>query len=613
MVVRPYRTADQKIDGAVIAFHDIDARKVQAQAVDEARRYAEAIVQTVRTPLLVLDGAFRVQTANRAFHEAFATQEGDFSGRSLFELSDHAWDLPRLRAALHRLSSKEMTFDNLELERTASGASPRVLLLSGRRINFAGHGGQLVLLSMEDISPQAEKRRLFEAAAASAFESVSDEDALAAAVARLVVPAFADWCIVDVRDREGEFRRAEVVHRDPDQAVLARQIAAEAIASGAFPIVKAVRTGEALLFEDVPVTLVEAVVQSVQGTAKRIAAPPALRPRSMIVVPLFASGRVFGAITCIATDSGRRYDMTDLTTAEELGGRVGLTLERGMLSRDGLEARKVTEEARRDAVTARHAAEAANRAKSDFLAAMSHELRTPLNAIAGYTELLDIGVCGPVTDDQHADLLRIKRSADHLLRLINDVLSFAKVEAGRLEIDVADVLATEILAEVEALTTLQLVAKGVLYQREPCDPDLVVRADPERVTQVLLNLMANATKFTPAGGEISIACGTGSSEGDQPLVHIRVRDSGVGIPPEELETIFDAFEQGHRRLSDPSQGIGLGLSISRSLARAMGGDVTVESTPGAGSTFDLTLPRGPSRNPRVISESEAGPGQEPAA
>ncbi len=610
MVVRPYRTADQKIDGAVVAFHDIDARKIQAQAVDEARRYAEAIVQTVRTPLLVLDGAFRVQTANRAFHEAFATKEGDVNGRSLFEVSDHAWDLPRLRDALARVASTETTFDNLELEQTVSGAGPRILLLSGRRIDFAGHGGQLVLVSMEDISPQVEKRRLFEAVAASAFESPSDEDAIAAAVARLVVPAFTDWCIVDVRDRDGQFRRADVVHRDPNHAALARQIAAEAIASSAFPIVKAVRTAEALLFEDVPEALVEAVVQSVQGTAKRIALPPALRPRSMIVVPLFASSRVFGAITCIATDSGKRYEMTDLAAVEELGRRVGLALERGMLTRDTLEARKVAEEARRDAVTARHVAEAANRAKSDFLAAMSHELRTPLNAVAGYTELLDLGVRGPVTEEQHADLLRIRRSAHHLLRLINDVLSFAKIEAGHLEVDVTDVPATDILAEVEALTTLQMIAKGLHYRRERCDPDIIVRADPERVTQILLNLMANATKFTPAGGEISLGCGIESSAADQPLVHIRVRDSGIGIAPGELEAIFDAFEQGHRSLSDPAQGIGLGLSISRNLARAMGGDVTVESTPAAGSTFTLTLPRGPSSTPGVIGESETQPGQD---
>jgi two-component system CheB/CheR fusion protein len=593
MVVRPYRTADQKIDGAVIAFHDIDARKIRAQTVDEARRYAEAIVQTVRTPLLVLDGACRVQTANRAFHEAFSTTESDVNGRSLFELSDHAWDLPPLRAALDRLSSKETTFDNLELDQTVSGSGPRTLLLSARRINFAGHREQLVLVSIEDISPQAEKRKLFEAASASAFESAPDEDAIAAAVARLVVPAFADWCIVDTRNRDGQLRRAAVVHRDPNHAVLARQIAAEAFPSSAFPIVKAVRTAEALLFEDVPAALVEAVVQSVEGTAKRIAVPPALRPGSMIVVPLFASGRVFGAITCIATGSGKRYDMSDLATAEELGRRVGLALERGVLTRDALDARKVADEARGEAVTARYAAEAANQAKSDFLAAMSHELRTPLNAVSGYTELLDMGVRGPVTDDQHTDLLRIKRSADHLLHLINDVLSFAKIEAGHVGVDVVDVPATEIVAEVEALTTMQLVAKGLRYQRERCDADIIVRADPERVTQVLVNLMANATKFTPAGGQISIDCGVGLSEGDEPLVHIRVRDTGVGIALEKLETIFDAFEQGRRRLSDPTQGVGLGLTISRSLARAMGGDVTVESTAGAGSTFTLTLPRAP--------------------
>ena len=240
----------------------------------------------------------------------------------------------------------------------------------------------------------------------------------------------------------------------------------------------------------------------------------------------------------------------------------------------------------RDAQAARAEAEAANRAKADFLASMSHELRTPLNAIGGYVELLDLGIHGPLDESQRGALARITANQRHLLALINDILSFARLEAGSIEFDVQALSAQEVLASVESLVAPQAEARGVAYTSEPCDPSLRFLGDAERVRQVLLNLVGNAIKFTRAGGWVVLSCAA-----DDDWVELRVRDNGAGIPPEEQERIFDPFQQVGRRLSQPQEGVGLGLAISRDLARGMAGDVTVQSTPGEGSVFTLRLPR----------------------
>jgi PAS domain S-box-containing protein len=240
----------------------------------------------------------------------------------------------------------------------------------------------------------------------------------------------------------------------------------------------------------------------------------------------------------------------------------------------------------RDSAEARREAEAANRAKADFLASMSHELRTPLNAIGGYVDLLNMGIHGELTEAQQTAMSRITANQRHLLMLINDILSFARVEAGSIEFDLGSCSAAEMLPSIESLVAPQAEAKGVAYTCEPCDPALAFRADAERVRQILLNLVGNAIKFTPSGGWVVLSC-----DADGEWVHLRVRDSGPGIPAQDLERIFDPFQQVGRRLNTPKEGVGLGLAISRDLARAMKGDLTVASEPGQGSTFTLRLPR----------------------
>jgi len=235
---------------------------------------------------------------------------------------------------------------------------------------------------------------------------------------------------------------------------------------------------------------------------------------------------------------------------------------------------------------------AASQAKSEFLASMSHELRTPLNAIGGYAELLAMGVRGPLNAEQAQDIARIRRSQQHLLTLINDVLNFAKVDAGQTEYRLTAVPVDEALRDTESMIAPQVLAKGLHYSYKGAGKFASVLADPEKLQQIVLNLLGNAVKFTEPGGSITL-----SSEFAGQCIEIKVADTGPGIPPEKLDRIFDPFVQAERRLNQPVQGVGLGLAISQDLAEAMAGKITVESEVGEGSTFTLSLPRAPRMDP----------------
>jgi len=294
--------------------------------------------------------------------------------------------------------------------------------------------------------------------------------------------------------------------------------------------------------------------------------------RSVLAVPVRSqSGAVLGVL-CLLDELPGQFSERHQRIAHGIASWAAVALDNARLY-----------EAERGA---RAEAQVASRAKSDFLATMSHELRTPLNAIAGYTELLTLGVRGPMNEVQRDYLDRIQRAQHELLALINDVLNFVKAESGRLHFAMREVPVRELLDGLESVFGQQMNARHIEYEWIPGDDDAVVHADSDRARQVLQNLVSNAVKFTPPGGHIAVRAAV---RGD--TVRISVRDTGIGVAPEKLEFIFEPFVQLDRDLTSSHEGAGLGLAISRDLARAMGGDITARSAPAKGSTFTLTLPR----------------------
>jgi signal transduction histidine kinase len=301
-------------------------------------------------------------------------------------------------------------------------------------------------------------------------------------------------------------------------------------------------------------------------------APGVEQALASAALPLYAGDRFVGVMVMRFPEE-RGFTPQDRRLIESVASQCAQAMERARLR----EAERV----------ARQRADDANRAKTDFLAVMSHELRTPLNAIAGYAELLEIGVHGPMPAEQVEVVSRIQRSQRHLLRLINDVLNFAKIDAGHVELEIADFGVHDMLGSIEMLLAPQLAQRDLRYEYVACAPAITAYADREKTLQIVLNLLSNAIKFTPALGTISVSC-----EVTDDTVDIRVHDTGCGIPPDKLDRIFEPFVQLEVGKTRTHEGTGLGLAISRDLARSMDGEIEVESVPGEGSTFMLRLPRG---------------------
>jgi PAS domain S-box-containing protein len=393
-------------------------------------------------------------------------------------------------------------------------------------------------------------------------------------LAELVVPELADWCAVAIADDSGDLQQIAVVHTDPDKVRWGRELnerypPRRDATTGPYAVM---RTGKPELYDDIT----DEMLASGAVDNEHLQMLREVGIKSAMTVPLRVVDHPVGVLTLVSAESGRRYTQADLSLAMELAHRAAIAVENARLHAEALEAWRMAEDA--------------NRAKTQFLATMSHELRTPLNAISGYTSLLRLGVKGPVSPDQEDYLARIERSGRHLLSLIQDVLSFAKLEAGRVEVTVDDVPVHPVLVEMESLTLPQMRDAKLNLVVDTCDPGLTVRADVERLRQILLNLFSNAIKFTPEGGTVSLTCET-----DDKRAYVSVSDTGPGIPPDKREAIFEPFVQLQRQAAGSQAGTGLGLSISRDLAHAMNGDLLVESDVGKGSKFTVVLER--SANP----------------
>jgi len=388
--------------------------------------------------------------------------------------------------------------------------------------------------------------------AGSALASSLDPESSLGGVARAVVAdTLAAWCAVDLLEDDGEMRRVASEAHLPAGPELAAALDALLPAGSEAGPGRVARSGRADLVVDAQ-------------SADRLPAEELRRlaVRSYASVPLVARGQTVGALTAVATDTLARLTGRDLAMLKELAGRVALALDNARLFRDAVKA---------------------NAVKSEFMAVMSHELRTPLNAIIGYADLLDANVAGELNDRQRDQLGRIRTGSKHLLRLIEEVLLFSRLEAGREEVVWERVDLAALVREAAVLVE-PLAREKRLEFRVDTPPELPAVTDAVKLHQIVLNLLSNAVKFSDAG-EVAVEVRQVGGE-----ARIEVRDTGIGIAEENLERIFDAFSQVEQAPTRRVGGTGLGLSVTRNLARLMGGDVTVESRFGGGSIFTVRLP-----------------------
>jgi signal transduction histidine kinase len=408
--------------------------------------------------------------------------------------------------------------------------------------------------------------------------------------------------MVDVIETDGSIRRVAVIH--PDRA---KQAAARAYYEAHPPCrddpIGAPRVIRTLESEFVVVASADTLEELADEAHRNLLRE--LGATSFLMVPMRARGRTLGAITFVS-DVQRKYDDADLLLAEDLGRRCAMALDNARLFRESHDLRLSAEDAliraeaaREDAAyaaqraealrvaadTARDEAETANKSKANFLATMSHEFRTPLGIVLGYVGLLNDEVAGPINDAQRKQLQRISTASTHLLRLIEEILTISKVNAGRGEPDLEIVDLSALLRDAVALLAPMAEAKKLGLVLGLPDVPIVFPTDPGKFRQIVFNLAANAVKFTKVG-EVRLEL----HEEEEALV-LCVSDTGIGISPDDAEHLFESFWQVQQSGQRYPAGTGLGLSITRQLAQLLGGDVSVESSPGQGSRFIVRLPR----------------------
>jgi PAS domain S-box-containing protein len=433
-----------------------------------------------------------------------------------------------------------------------------------------------------DISEQKRADELSRALgnAGSRFAATLDLTSTLEIVAEMALPCLGQWACVYLVNEDWRVTSVEVAALDERERVLLRRIVDQlpvSPANDALPFNRAMRTGEPQLLRGVSDEFYAMLESQPLEDFMR-----ALDPQSLLCAALVAHGRTIGGVTFGTSRGSRPHDERDIAGAREVAFL-------GALALDGARSFDAERRARRDAEDARRLAEDANRSKVELLRAISHELRTPLNAIGGYAQMLRMGLRGDLTEQQRSDVERIERNHVQISRLTDDLLSFARLETGRVDFDLVPVRVNLVLGGLEGLVTPSGMRGGRALVITECGDDVIVRADEGKMTQVLVNLISNALKHTPPGTPIEISCDAAARD---ERVHIRVRDSGPGIPREKQKSIFEPFVQLENTLTRRVEGLGLGLAIARDLARGMGGDLAVDSQRGQGATFIFSLPRG---------------------
>ncbi|NUP57039.1 MAG: PAS domain-containing protein [Gemmatimonadaceae bacterium] len=550
--------------------HELDAEAEThppASAESQLLARLEALLASAPLGVAFLDAKLRVERVNDALAARLQRSPAECIGRTLGDL------VPALAGSLVPVVEHVARTRDVVPEFEFSGEPPGLpgvtrhflsavfpVLVAGNEL--AGVGMILRDITARHEAVSRERRRARHQASlhsltAALAQAISPRDVVTAVVEHAAAAFGAAGSVIARRAIDGRY--LEILGADGMPPDVGTEWARFPLSTPA-PLAYVVRTGESLFLES--------DADWVQHFPELQALAAGVGHQANAVVPLVVDGLPMGALG-IAFAAARTFDEEERALAVNVARQCTLALERARL----IESERA----------ARAEADAANQVKTQFLATMSHELRTPLNAIGGYAELLEMGIHGPVTPAQREALVRIQRSQQHLLNLVNNVLNLVKLDTQHVRYQLTDVPVEQALQFVVEATAPQLQAKRLRYEQASC-AGIVVRADTEKLRQILLNLLSNAIKFTD-GGRISVACAVEGGE-----VRIDVRDTGCGIPGEQLENIFDPFVQVDRRLNRPVEGTGLGLAISRELAQGMGGTLTATSTVGEGSVFTLRLP-----------------------
>ncbi len=530
------------------------------EAIAAVHRRQATVLEAIADGFVTFDREWRYGYVNRVAAELVGRQAEDLIGRVVWDVYPEARDTP---------------FAGVLRETMASGRQ-----VSGEAYSNAVGGwieyraypteeGLSVLF--RDIAERRrhDERLRFLAEASTILASSLDYETTLANIAELAVPALASSCVIDLVGEDGQLERVATVFDSGELSRLVGELRRRhpITAETRHPALQVLATGESIFYSEIsPADL----PQVVDERPDSLALARRLNPTSCVFVALRARGRTLGVMSLSTAGTRRRFDEQDLALIEDIAQRVAMAVDNARLH-----------EAER---RARAEAEAANQAKSDFLAIMSHELRTPLTAVVGYTELLSDEVVGPVNETQRDHLARVRASSEHLLMLIEDILSYARIEAGRELVRIEDFGLAALLEQASVIIRPLAEKKSLEFTLSGGNARAVMRSDPQKVRQIIINLLANAVKFTTKG---SVRLGARVYDD---RVAFEVADTGPGIAREHLDRVFDAFWQVDQRMTRKSGGTGLGLSVARQLARLLGGDVSVCSTIGEGSVFTVDLP-----------------------
>jgi PAS domain S-box-containing protein len=555
--------------GRLVGFAKVTRDITERRQAEEWQRVSE-ILENITDAFFSLDREWRFTYINREAEQQFQRPREELLGRSL-------WDaFPQTVGTIsdteyHRAMEERITVSFEQFFPPLGGWFEARAYPSPEGLSVYFHG--------INERKRAEMAQRLLAESGAALAASLDSPKTLAIVARLAVPALADLCVVDMIGEDGESHRVAAVHRDPAKEELMRRVRRFRPPPGS-PLSRPLQTGEPVLIAEVSARDIDRMA----GSEEHARLIQATGVRSLMAVPLIARGHTLGVITFAATESGRTYGPDDLALAQELASRAALAVDNARLYRRA-------EDARGEAERRREELERVMESRSRLMRGFSHDVKNPLGAADGYLQLLEMGVQGHLTEKQKESVEKVRRALHSALRLIEDLLDLARAEAGEIEVERVPMSARDAAREVAEEYRAQAAAEGLTLDVALPEEVPITESDSARVRQILGNLIANAIKYTPEGGYVRVSASVregGKAPGPGRWVAVDVSDNGPGLTEEQQQHLFEEFTRFETAAGE--RGTGIGLAISHRIARALGGDVTVESEVGAGSTFTLWLP-----------------------